>query len=64
VVEKNRSGQGETTIVESNRIVEYLEDRNLAQAPIFASDPLQRAGHKDVTRVNQPVASWQPGGLK
>ena len=49
--EKNRSGQGETTLVESSSILEYFEDSNPAQALIFASDPSGHAEQKDVTRV-------------
>jgi glutathione S-transferase len=46
LVEENQNGDGETTIVESNRILEYLEDYRPQQAPIFATDVLERAEQK------------------
>ena len=46
LVQANSDGVGETTIVESNRILEYLEDYQPDTNPIFADDPLQRAEQK------------------
>jgi glutathione S-transferase len=46
LVQANSNGVGETTIVESNRILEYLEDYLPDTKPIFAGDPLQRAEQK------------------
>ena len=46
VVQPNDDGGGDTTIVESNRILEYLEDLEPQSTPIFASDPNQRAEQK------------------
>jgi glutathione S-transferase len=46
LVEENQNGDGETTIVESNRILEYLEDYRPQQTPIFAADVLERAEQK------------------
>ena len=46
LVQRNPSGVGETTIVESIRILEYLEDYLPETNPIFASDPLERAEQK------------------
>jgi glutathione S-transferase len=46
LVQANSNGVGETTIVESNRILEYLEDYLPDTNPIFADDPLQRAEQK------------------
>ena len=46
LVAENQNGDGETTIVESNRILEYLEDCMPDQAPIFAGDALDRAEQK------------------
>jgi glutathione S-transferase len=46
LVEENQNGDGETTIVESNRILEYLEDYRPQQVPIFAADVLERAEQK------------------
>ena len=46
LVEETQNGDGETTIVESNRILEYLEDYRPQQAPIFATDVLERAEQK------------------
>ena len=46
VVQPNDDGSGETTIVESNRILEYLEDFAPQSTPIFASDPNKRAEQK------------------
>jgi len=45
VVQSNNDG-GETTIVESNRILEYLEDYNPEKTPIFSGNPNQRAEQK------------------
>lgn len=42
----NSNGIGETTIVESNRILEFLEDYRPQQNPIFSADPLERAEQK------------------
>lgn len=46
LVEPNRVGDGETTIIESNRILEYLEDSYPDTNPLFAGDPLRRAEEK------------------
>jgi glutathione S-transferase len=46
LVQANSNGVGETTIVESNRILEYLEDYQPDSKPIFADDPLHRAEQK------------------
>lgn len=46
LTQRNSNGIGETTIVESNRILEYLEDYLPDTNPIFASDPLERAEQK------------------
>lgn len=46
LVQPNSSGVGETTIVESNRILEFLEDYQPEQNPIFSRDPLERAEQK------------------
>ena len=46
LIEENQNGDGVTTIVESNRILEYLEDYRPQQAPIFAADVLERAEQK------------------
>ena len=46
LVQRNSNGIGETTIVESIRILEYLEDYLPDTSPIFASDPLERAEQK------------------
>ena len=46
LVEENKNGDGETTIVESNRILEFLDDCRPHQAPIFAADALERAEQK------------------
>ena len=46
VVQPNEHGNGETTIVESNRILEYLDDFAPQSAPIFSSDPNKRAEQK------------------
>ena len=46
LVQANNNGVGETTIVESNRILEYLEDFMPGTNSIFASDPLERAEQK------------------
>ncbi len=46
VVQVNADGSGETTIVESNRILEFLEDFAPDQNAIFARDPVQRAEQK------------------
>jgi len=46
LVQGNSNGIGETTIVESNRILEYLEDYLPDTNPIFAGDPLERAEQK------------------
>lgn len=46
IVQGNSNGKGETTVVESNRILEYLEDLNPEDNPIFAADPLKRAEQK------------------
>ena len=45
LVHANGDGDGETTIVESNRILEFLEDY-WQKNPIFANQPLQRAEQK------------------
>lgn len=45
LVQPNDDG-GETTIVESNRILEYLEDMYSEQTPIFADHPNARAEQK------------------
>lgn len=45
LVQPNDNG-GDTTIVESNRILEYLEDLYPNQNPIFADNPNQRAEQK------------------
>jgi glutathione S-transferase len=46
VVQPHADGEGETTIVESNRILEFLEDYQPDSNAIFAGDPLQRAEQK------------------
>jgi len=46
LVQPNSNGSGETTIVESNRILEYLEDYAADANPLFANDPNQRAEQK------------------
>lgn len=46
VIQPNDDGSGETTIVESNRILEYLEEFAPDSSPIFARDPNQRAEQK------------------
>jgi glutathione S-transferase len=46
LVKANSDGDGETTIVESNRILEFLEDYRPQQNPIFARDPVERAEQK------------------
>ncbi len=46
LVQPNSNGVGETTIVESNRILEFLEDYRPEQNPIFSSDPLECAEQK------------------
>ena len=46
VVQPNTAGDGETTVVESNRILEFLEDCQPDSSAIFSSDPLQRAEQK------------------
>jgi glutathione S-transferase len=46
LVQTNSNGVGETTIVESNRILEFLEDYRPEPNPIFSSDPLERAEQK------------------
>lgn len=46
LVQSNSNGIGETTIVESNRILEFLEDYQPQQNPIFSADPLERAEQK------------------
>ncbi len=46
LVEPNHHGDGETTIVESIRILEYLEEGYPDLKPIFADDPLERAEQK------------------
>jgi glutathione S-transferase len=46
LVQHNSNGEGETTIVESNRILEYLEDFQPTDKPIFAGDALERAEQK------------------
>lgn len=46
LVQPNSNGEGETTIVESNRILEYLEDCQPGLKPIFSGDPLLRAEQK------------------
>ncbi|MCP4391151.1 MAG: glutathione S-transferase family protein [Gammaproteobacteria bacterium] len=46
VVQPNSDGDGETTIVESNRILEYLEDFAPDGNSIFERDPNRRAEQK------------------
>ncbi|MDH3389910.1 MAG: glutathione S-transferase family protein, partial [Gammaproteobacteria bacterium] len=46
VVQPNADGEGETTIVESARILEYLEEFAPDNNPIFARDPNRRAEQK------------------
>ncbi len=46
LVQANSNGVGETTIVESNRILEFLEDYRPEPNPIFSSDPLECAEQK------------------
>ena len=46
IVQANADGDGETTIVESIRILEFLEDYQPDGNAILAGDPLQRAEQK------------------
>jgi glutathione S-transferase len=46
LVVMNRDGLGETAIVESTRILEFLDDYQAETAPIYAADPLERAEQK------------------
>ena len=46
LVAANSDGVGETTIIESNRILEYLDHYQPHINPIFSSDPNQRAEQK------------------
>ena len=46
LVVKRRDGQGESTIVESTRILEFLEHYQAEPVPIYAADPLERAEQK------------------
>lgn len=48
LVDANSDGLGKITIIESNRILEYLEDRFPDEAPIFSDDPNQRAEKKSI----------------
>ncbi|MCP4487645.1 MAG: glutathione S-transferase family protein [Gammaproteobacteria bacterium] len=56
LVQENEGG-GETTIVESNRVLEYLEDLYPEQNPIFADHPDARAEQKYwMDHVNNKIA--------
>lgn len=46
MVQANHDGDGDTTIVDSARILEYLEDVAPETNPIFARDPNRRAEQK------------------
>lgn len=46
LVQANSDGVGETTIIESNRILEYLDHLQPHVCPIYASDPNSRAEQK------------------